>query len=345
MPTVSAATGTVPVHRDRDYAIDEDGLPPLVAARYESLVEQRDAAFAAVRASYERATDLRDAKAAAEGELARLLQYQERSMLFVERREPDLVTGAQTIFRQPDEARLADARRRVALATDRYQRQLNSHDALAEAHRSLGRLVGRIERYLQTHRGHLEVAQDLTPPKLLKNESVADAVERVRSRIGALLAESKTVARAPTTVSEAKAKMRAIVEELTASGRPDVSGLFSRAGAIRWPVVITPEHNVDGYLHRVIDGSALLAFVHGPALIAKLDAEIEAVGAEVVDPLPTVDRERRLREIEHEVLSLNYDEDALIRMAAETGHTITPRGSADVRAVLGLLPDAPPPRE
>ena len=345
MKTVDAR-GVVPVHRDPTFGVNDDNLPPSTLERYEKLVEARDAAFMGVRGSYERADELRHAKAAAEGELARLEDYARRSMLFREAgRQHDPLTGVVAVSREPDTARLDAARKRAEVARERYERQLNSHDALAEAHRSIGRLVGRVEQYLQTHRERIEAVEDVTPPKLMKNESVADAVERVRSRIGALLAEAKMTARAPTTTAEAKAKMRSIVAQMASAGRPDVSGLFSRAAAIRWPVVITPELNVNGYLHRTIDAAGVMAFVSEAALIERLDREIDAVGEEIAGAMPTADRERRLREIADETLRLGFEEQALIDMAAESGHVIVPRGSADVRAVLGLSPDAPPPKE
>ena len=105
------------------------------------------------------------------------------------------------------------------------------------------------------------------------------------------------------------------------------------------------ELTVAGNTVRSIDGAALFAFAMKSALIAALDAEIEAHGEQIDGGMPTADRERRLREIADETLRLGFEEQALIDMAAETGHQIVPRGSADVRAVLGLSPDAPRPKE
>jgi hypothetical protein len=237
------------------------------------------------------------------------------------------------------------ARRRVEQAVERHARQLANHDALAETYRAFSTLTGRIERYIAANPVRLEVAEEVPQPKLQKGETAADAIERVRSRIGGLARDAKVTARAPTTVDEAKVKMRAIVDELANSGRPDVAPLFGRGATIRWPMTVVPQHVVDGYATRSIDGAALLCFAMKTALVAALDAEIEAHGAEIDGGMLTADRERRLVEIEDEVLSLGYDEAALIDAAAEAGHVVVPRARADPRWVLGLAPDAPRPRE
>src|SRR3990167_10341652 len=99
MKTVDARGGG-PVHRDPTFGANGDNLPPSTLERYEKLVEERDAAFMGVRGSYERADELRHAKAAAEGELARLQSFADRSLLFREAgREHDPLTGAVAISR------------------------------------------------------------------------------------------------------------------------------------------------------------------------------------------------------------------------------------------------------
>jgi hypothetical protein len=120
---------------------------------------------------------------------------------------------------------------------------------------------------------------EVEPPKLLKGESVLDAIERIRRRGRELKADLHRIRSAPFPSSYAKQQMRAQIEALALQGEPNVSGLIEHDRPVTWPTemlrsdVRGGDHLALGFaeVHPVLP---VIAWPHKDALIAALDREI-----------------------------------------------------------------------
>ena len=97
-----------------------------------------------------------------------------------------------------------------------------------------------------------EAAVESEPPRLNKNETVTDAVERLRRRGRELKADLHRIASAPYPSSYAKQRARGQIEALAMQGAPDVSMLIEHDREI-----VRPTQRVTSEVHA---GRRLLGF-------------------------------------------------------------------------------------
>ncbi len=122
---------------------------------------------------------------------------------------------------------------------------------------------------------------EIEAPKLLKNESLADGVERLRRRVRELRADLHRIRSAPYPASYCKARARAQIEALAQRGAVNVGALIEHDGDIEFPALQlrTMVHNATPgavAFHETADAVALICWAFKDALVKQLDAEIDA---------------------------------------------------------------------
>ena len=177
------------------------------------------------------------------------------------------------------------------------------------------------------------------PPKLLKSESLLDGIERLRRRGRELRADLHRIASAPFPSSHAKAQMRRQIEILAQRGQPDVGLLIEHDRDIAWQLMrLTSEvHAEKRHLAftEVPDTVALFAWLHKSALIAALDALVDAESDDAAS-LTHEARERAEAEVRRDLLSVERDESALVWRAQSESLPVEHRSDCDPRAILQI---------
>ncbi len=165
-------------------------------------------------------------------------------------------------------------------------------------------------------------------PQLRKGETLLQAVTRMRSEIATLRAEQRRVFACVPTATEAKAAGRAYVRNLAKAGRPSIKATHAEFGITFEADTFATGANVKAM--------AILAWLDPDALIARIDAEIDA--------RPTTDlaltakqKAERLADVTAKLGALEHMEERAIELAADDGQTITRRYDADPAAVLSVL--------
>ena len=180
---------------------------------------------------------------------------------------------------------------------------------------------------------------EVEPPKLNKGETDIDAIERYRRRGRELKADLHRIRSAPFPSSYSKQRLREMVEQLAARGTPDVTNLIEHDRNIIWPTlrVQSEVHGAQRSLafHEAIDVVGLLALLVPSALIAVLDAQIDA---EKDDPaaLSHEAREKAEAEVQGDLLAVERDECALVWSAQQSLLPCEHRADINPVALLGL---------
>jgi hypothetical protein len=157
-----------------------------------------------------------------------------------------------------------------------------------------------------------------------------------------LLVERGRVAAAERTGDEA---IKLANEQIDSIARaPNPAPLLAKNGPVEFPTV--SKHVMVGaelITVDVPDTAGMLAWLHRDALKKKLADEIKANASP--DALPAAEREKRLRELDAEILALARREEALIELIeADGGEVIRTGEHVDYRAVLHLSDAMPAPR-
>jgi hypothetical protein len=224
------------------------------------------------------------------------------------------------------------------------------HDNRVAAWQTIGRLVTEIEKWLRAIRSDVEIAAYAGPQPLVGRLPPTKAIERYRSELERLHNELEQVECAPIPSAEAKRIARDHVAELARLGKPDVTTLlcadvFGERG-IKFQTVgvdVRTIHRARVGQGEVVDPLALAAWLHSEAMIAKLDAEIDAA-ANDGRALCDADRERRKTQLRAEILAVERAEELTIVSAEGEGSAIPRRPDADPRAVLNLTETLPTPQ-
>jgi len=200
-----------------------------------------------------------------------------------------------------DDARVIAAQKLVDKLTREYQRLTARNEARTAAFTTAKQTETAVETWLRDLRG-TAVLDDFSGPEptLSKGESIADGISRLQRRGRELKAVLHTIRSAPFPSAHAKAKMRAEIETLAMLGAPNVANLIEHDRKIEWPTTNLQSRilNVDtpaaGFA-EVPDALAIIVWLHGPALIKRLNAEIDAE-ADDSAALTHSDREKRSAE-------------------------------------------------
>ena len=244
-----------------------------------------------------------------------------------------------------DDPRVRVEADRIKYFTEEIARLTVPAEQRSEAWQLRGRLVNGIERWLTqlppTTKIALHVGQ-VTVPK--KGETALDAIERVRRRIRELQADILQCQAAPRPAGDCKRIMRAQIEQMAATGRPNVAPLIDNGEPFQWPTTLRRSMNVSGIatVENVIDVQAIMTWLHKDTLVAKLDLEIDEL-ADEKNALTDAQRKEREATLLRDMLANERDEEAFIQLAMEHGGVDVPRrGDCDPRAVLELAGDLPP---
>jgi hypothetical protein len=198
-----------------------------------------------------------------------------------------------------------------------------------DRHAALLALVDNLRRYVQAMpRGiYLESAK-FTRPELLKGETMADALARIRDQITGTKHHRQAVASAALPKSAMKAAAKRYVDEMAERGRPrvagDGNGFKASFGDTR------------SFVPQGVRAAAeLLCWMDGPAVLKRLEAEIDALPTPA-NAMNADERERRLADLTADLEKLERDEEALIEQAADDGIEVLRRAEASPAAVLGI---------
>jgi hypothetical protein len=198
-----------------------------------------------------------------------------------------------------------------------------------DRHAALLALVDNLRRYVQAlPRGISLESVKFTGPELLKGETMPDALARIRDQITGIKSHRQAVASAALPKSAMKAAAKRYVDEMAARGRPrvtgDGSGFKATFGDTR------------SFVPQGVRAAAeLLCWMDGPAVLKRLEAEIDALPtpANAMDP---DERESRLADLTADLERLERDEESLIEQAADDGIEVLRRAEANPAAVLGV---------
>ncbi len=164
------------------------------------------------------------------------------------------------------------------------------------------------------------------PPE---GEPLPAVIDRIRATLTATVTELRAVERAPLPVADLKAAMRQQVAALADRGRPSIN---IERGALeinfRRQQSTIPGTTPD-------DVAASLAWLDADLLIARLDAEIDALPTPPL-ALSAADKANRRAALTARIDTLERQEEALIEMALASGQDVVRRANASPAAVLGV---------
>ena len=305
-----------------------------------------DALPAAARAKVERLEDLTHARHAG---LMRHVEAKNEAQREFFKAQQQLARIEDSHRRDTPESReiLEGQRQRVARLKAKRDRAADAHDAAEAEYRAVSRVAFVMTEYAEkVLMGQPVKAAPAVEVKLAKGETTMDAIERVRGEIAGYNAEVKRIERAPYPSAEVMARLTAAVDALADVGRPDIKPTLHNMDLPRWPEA--PVHTYRGF--RAEDGSmapdaqGMLCWLFRDQMIAALQREVEAVAKDDA-AVPAADRPRLLAELAAKRLLAERIEEALVERAEAEGQTVARREEADIRALLGLVDDAPMARK
>ena len=312
-----------------------DRLPDKIAMRVIDLRQAKDDALVLSRALADELNGFQDTKHQHENRIRSLMTATGNGGFGLPKEHPS-VTSEQEKLKKVE----ANIKRLSALQSSR-----------SDNWNAVGGLLESLERYLSQFGAEDKITEHDAPPvKLLKGQSPNSAVEACRARIERLRQDLNMVKSAPITTARAKEIARNQIMAFAERGRPDVTSTINHGEPVSWPSVEQTPLTVYGSKDRIVvypngnDGSAMLAWVHRDALIARIEAEIDAESDDS-KALTDEDRCERMTSIRSQILATEREEEAHITAALDAMSGIVRRRDADPRAVLGLADSLPAPRD
>lgn len=171
--------------------------------------------------------------------------------------------------------------------------------------------------------------------KPAKGESAAMALDRIRNTIADVKSDIADVSSASVPATVAKQIIRDHIAPLAAAGRIDVSDTLRRGGGkVVWPGTRN--------LHQDFDLQAVLAYLFEDLIIAKLEAEVDALADN--GGMTDAECSTKLRALSAKLLDLERQEEEMFRLAESEGFFVTRCKGVDVRALLCLANSMPAPK-
>lgn len=177
-------------------------------------------------------------------------------------------------------------------------------------------------------------------PSVKEGANISGLVEAVCHRLRMLQADLKEVQAAPRSSAETKKALAQQVAELAQRGRPDLLRCLEHADPFQFPTIALRASVMGGKGLVSVQGVpdiAVLAWLFGDLLISRLNEEIDALADGDESALTDAQRTERERTISDDIVALEFEEEALIQIAAERGVTISRRSDASPTAVLGIM--------
>lgn len=228
------------------------------------------------------------------------------------------------------EARTMEPVKRAKLILDRATEVHERATAQMEEFAFLGNVQSWLARAVQS--GTKLVHR---PTTLGRVDSFPDEAARIRREIAALYDEWRTVEAAPSTRDDYRARAIAEIEDLAARGALQVNmkDRGTRPLGLAQALKLGPPPAGDRPPTAGDAGAALWVWLHKDALIARVNALIDAAPA-AENGMSYEEREAAFRKIVEKKLSLEFLEEATICAAANAGMSIPRRRECDPRAVL-----------
>lgn len=241
--------------------------------------------------------------------------------------------------------RLTAAQKELAAVDGELTRAKDVEAFRAARWRQANRSADRCRRYVQANAATELNAVAVPSVKLARSETWADAVDRLRLKIADVKKQIDITQLAPVPSAENISRVRTIVDNMAAAGRPDIFAMVEGNGGVRWPTidaaaevhaVTTGGHTSIGRAHlQTIDVTGLMAYLFRDKLIEALEAEVLAMSDDG-KALSAADKRKRIEELQAQCLDLEFQEESVIEAAEGVGIVIPRRDDVDPRAVLGI---------
>lgn len=177
----------------------------------------------------------------------------------------------------------------------------------------------------------------IEPPKLGKNETLLDALDRVRRRGREIKASLHTVRSAPWPSAHVKRRLREIVERL--AREPDVSLLLEHDTDLSWPSTSHRAEVIGGAeralaFHEATDVLGLIAWLLPDQLTKKLHALVDE-SADDQAAMTTEQRQTAEAELLGDSLAQDRVESEIVWLLMAQGGNVEHRSDVAAQAVLG----------
>jgi hypothetical protein len=244
------------------------------------------------------------------------------------------------------DARVEAATKAVEKATTDAWRQSTLREIRSTQWQMTLSALRNVDSLLQTRPGNTTFETvEVEPPKLLKNETVLDGIERLRRRGRSLSADLHSVRSAPFSSAHARAKMREMIEVLAMRSAPNISGLvengdlkidqlFSKQLARADVRNAGPKAAGCAAYFELVDPVGLIAWLFKDQLIGALDREITTESDDAA-ALDGPERARREAEILSDILANDRDLAALVWIGQAQGFPVE-FGDISALAILSV---------
>lgn len=303
-------------------------LPPAARDKFERLRRIETRARVTIDGLYDEMQRVRDQRDDAMRELAHFDRQQDPNTFTV---EVDETTG----LRKQVPAKFPE-RDAILQRIEAFKSELQ-HLASEQAAAKVGFSTENILDWLSERPRVKFVAAPAPFTKPAKSENLIDALGKTREAAAACRDELLAAQNARRTVAEVKKALRAEVAGVAERGRPDVSNLFL-GSEITWPseqLFARVEGTNPAVASATIkDALSLAVWANAPAIIARLDEEIERCG----DDKSALTREaqaERVAERERALVDLRRQEEAIIERLEAQGQRVV-RLSTDPLILLGI---------
>jgi hypothetical protein len=232
-------------------------------------------------------------------------------------------------------------RNRVAEVQAKFDRLAARHAGPAQRMQTIGRVLDRVERYVET-------ARSIVPGPTLK-PSAKDTLEAVTDRIRNFGADLEDVSTRPWPAEDVKRRMIAEVDFIASKGRVGVTQSLDFRGQLKWPtserpIIVRGFGRIDerGLPDRydeseISTATAIGVWVNRDAIVDKLTAEID----ELADDARAMSENQRKGEITKIVADILTAQRIIAEIIWRDGlHDQWP-ADLDPRAVLGIEGPAP----
>jgi hypothetical protein len=208
-------------------------------------------------------------------------------------------------------------------------RQRAKQSAAQNQHYYLANQNARVRHFLIEVVGKSQLEDVKTrPAKIDKGETLTQAATRIRGRIAALGAEHQKVTSAALPVADQKKAAAMEVARLAEKGRPKL-----RIGhdhfSVALDTMVTSSHA------PVLDLAAALAWADPSAFLARLCEIIDAQPKPAL-ALSTKARAEKLATLDVELLTLEFEDEAIVEASEIEGPIVLRRPDADPKAMLAV---------
>lgn len=304
-----------------------DALPPAAKHKLASLRQQANDAHALLRSTGDA---LQAARGQCESARAAIAIHDEYRGQF--RNAP------------PADANEKAARAQLSKAEAEIRRLNQLRDGRDATWNALAALTGNLDSYLRQFRNTGDIPAHTGAP--LDGLPVPPSLDSVREQIAEIRADLHACRSAPVPSSEAKRRLRQHIAALGEQGKPSATSFLDDVDRITWPQKLSEPAIVRGEKSfgladgkHELDTLALLVWLHGPAIVKKLEMEIDLCA----DDSQALSREQRTAR-EHELLAALLTEERVEEAVVEMTPGAIRRSDADARAVLNLASSLPAPR-